>query len=170
MLDDVLRHDVLILPGHPAFRLAQQGVEALVRYLGVSQFLVVREQVAGDGWNELYFAPDMYAHHLFIERRAPEFPALEEAVLRWGTVSCPVPFGPREGEPTFVYLELVGALFPRPSDEFMGRLQQMLYLRPASAARDYTPLERPAPGPGGPIERRTAHRAAVRVEDVDKLY
>ena len=165
MLDDVLRHDVLILPGHPDFRLARQGVDALVRYLGVSQLLVLREQVAGEGWTELYFAPDLYAHHLFIERRAPEFPALEEAVLRFGSTPCPVPFGPREGQPIYVYLELVGALFPRPGDEFSARLQQMLYLRPDSASREYLPTERPPAGPGGPVERRTARRAAVTVED-----
>ncbi|TNF23564.1 MAG: hypothetical protein EP329_27235 [Deltaproteobacteria bacterium] len=168
-MDD--RYDVLIVPGKPGFRLSEQGVAALVRFLGVSQLLVLRERVSGEGWIELYFAPDLFAHHLFVEDAvAGDGPALDEAVLRYGTAPCTVPYGDQAGQPTYVYFELVGAAFPHVTEELRDRLQQMLYLRPQVSARPFMPLPH-VPSADSTVSREQvrARRAAVTVEDLDPL-
>lgn len=168
MSDD--RYDVLIVPGKPGFRLSDQGVAALVRYLGVSQRLVLRERVSGDGWTELYFDPDLFAHYLFVESDAGDLPALDEAVLRFGATSCTVPYGEHAGKPAYVYFELVGARFSGVTRELRDRLQQMLYMRPQVSARPFVPLPHtPAEKGGVSREQFRARRAAVTVEDLDPL-
>jgi|GEM_PF-3024370 len=164
------RYDVMIVPGKPGFRLSDQGVAALVRYLGVSQLLVAREQVTGDGWVELYFDPDLFAHHLFVDAAGGDAPALDEAVVRFGTASCTIPYGDEAGKPTCVYIELVGALYPTINDELRDRLQQMLYMRPKVSARPFMPLPHtPSDQDNVSREQVRARRAAVTVEDLDPL-
>ncbi len=164
--DDAERFDVLIVPGRPGFRLAEQGVAALARFLGVSQLLVLRERVTGEGWAELYFDPDLFAHYLFVESEATALPPLEEAVLRYGTTPCLAPYGESAGQPVYMYLELVGALYPDVTQDIRDRLQQMLYLRPQVSSRPHAPLPHAPPAPDGVArERHRAGRATVSVED-----
>jgi len=153
------RYDVLITPGHSAFRVSDQGLRALVNYLTMAQLMVLREQVKGLDWTELYFDPESFAHHVFVEGDAtPEVAAFEEAVMRFGPAPTGTPYGDDLGRPIHFYFELVAARFPAVSDDFLARLQQILYLRPRCVSRPHTP---PPPHPPGElVPRHPAPRGA----------
>ncbi len=168
MSEETPRWDVLVVPGRPSFRIAERGLKSLLDYCGASQLMVPRERLTGDGWVEVYLAPDRYAHHIFAEGDAPAAaPVFREAVVRYGAAPTALAYGDR-GRDVCVYLELIGAIYEDIGERFRARLHQLLYLHPQSFSRPHLYLPRPAGEVAGPRERM-ARRAAVSVEEADDL-
>ncbi len=167
MSDEIQRWDVLVVPGKPSFRIADHGLKAVLRYLALSQLMVEREHITGDGWVELYLAPDMFAHHVFVEGNVPEVaPVFEEAVLRFGTAPTGLAYGD-PGREVWVYLEIIGAIYERVGEDFSDRLHQILYLHPKCYCRPHAPVPRTQGEVEAPLEHMAVRRAAVTVEDAD---
>ncbi|MCB9734746.1 MAG: hypothetical protein H6745_19350 [Deltaproteobacteria bacterium] len=164
--DDEPRYDVLITPGRDGFRVADQGVRALLSYFTMTQLLALREQVDGDGWTELFLDPDQFAHHLFRDGPAPPGGApLIEAILRVGAAATGQPYGAQLGRDIHVYLELVGARWPDVAKDFLDKLQQIVWMRPQTSVKPHAPPPPHAPGRAAAVRREA--RAAAQVVDRD---
>ena len=140
-------HDHTIIPTNPGFRVAEQGVKALVTYLRTSQILAAKkERTVGDA-TYIEFLPDVFAHLAFTEGAAPSGPpSILEGTLWFSSKPAAVPFG----DPTLTShfrLEIVGARFPLVSAAFVARLHQILYLRPVVISTPHDPTRLRAPSP-----------------------
>lgn len=140
-------HDHAIIPTNPGFRVAEQGVKALVTYLRTSQILVAKkERIVADA-TFIEFLPDVFAHLAFTEGAAPSGPpAILEGTLWFSSKASSVPFGDPTRTSHF-RLDIVGARFARVSEAFVARLHQILYLRPIVITTPHDPARLRAPSP-----------------------
>jgi|GEM_PF-4971486 len=132
-------HDHIIVSGNAGFRASDQGIKAVLTYLRNTQILAAKAQRLDGDDTYIELLPDAFAHLAFTEGIAPTgAPALLEGTLWFGPKAAPLPFADNARLSHF-RLELVGCRYGRVSDQFVARLQQILYLRPQALSTAHDP-------------------------------
>ena len=122
MNDETTRFDVLLVDVNRRNRLMEGQAVSLLRHLFATGVIQGGDEAIAAEWVEIYTGPGPAGHVPFVPhgRASDRDPAFLEAVLRFGSKPCPIPWG-GEGEVLW-FLEFRGCAFPEPLGQFRKRL------------------------------------------------
>lgn len=134
MSEPEVRYDVAIVSQRFSQRVSPQGVRAVVQFMSASGYIGPALQTEGRGWLEVHARPGDFAHSLFHDGSSTGVdPVFYEMGFRFGDQKLDL--GYVTEEPVYFFLELRGAAFDQVTDAFLERIYDILYVRPAVAAR-----------------------------------
>lgn len=164
------RFDVAIISERPGMRISPQGVRSIVQFMSASGWLSEALLATGEGWEEVFAGPGISAHGAFHDgpSRGME-PVFLEMGFRYG--QSPLELGYAIDTPVHFFLEFRGAAFDELTDEFLERVDSILYCRPCVATRLHEGLrsrDEVAPGPDPRKKRpdRSTGKTGIRVEEL----
>ncbi len=166
------RYDVAVIPSRRSMKISPYGVRALIRFMSAKGYLGEVFESIGDDWTEVWCGPGDFAHALFHDGPSTgALPVFLEMGFRFGTASMELGYG--IDEPVHCFLEFRGAAFDSLMDEFLDRVDEVLYLRPEYAVRVHGGLrlreELPEETlePDQPRPECSDGRAGTRVEELE---
>lgn len=165
--------DLIVVDSRPAFRLAPNAGQSLLRFLMGSQMAQPYAESVAASWAEIYCKPAVDSHLLFSGEPVndEDGPPFVELAVRLGTkaVELEYPNGP---EKTAFFLEFRGCRYPGIAAKFKTRLQTMLHVQPATHSRDHQGVpehaevpEDEAP-PSKTKKNSTVGRVGISVEEL----
>lgn len=170
MPDEIPRYDLVVVSGRRSMRISPQGVRSVVMHLNANGGITEIMQTETKGWTEIHATPGEFAHSLFHEGASTGVrPVFYEMGIRFGNTPLEVGY---ELDPVYFFIEFRGLAFDCVTDEFLDRVDAILYCRPevwlrtheAMRGREYGPDDEPEARPKK--RDRTDGRAGVRVEEL----
>jgi hypothetical protein len=166
------RFDVAVVSSNAAMRISEQGVTALMRFMRTEDYVTNLREIIGENVVEIFGPPGVFAHTVFHEGESTGVsPTFYEMSLKFGSVRYEPGYGPHD-QISFG-LEFRGCAFDNITQEFLDRMDSILYLRPVVAARPFTELpKRIDPATGMSLSRLSGDgvieaRTGTAVEEID---
>ena len=134
-------YDILMVADNRSIRVPEGAAGALVRYMAAKRIAVPVDEALADTWCEVYSEAGDSAHDAFVKGGydGPK-PVFAEAVVRWGTEGCDMPYGGMEGEQIYFFVEFRGARFDTVLGLFRNKIKDIVYIRPRIFVRSHEEL------------------------------
>jgi len=128
-----------IIAGRKGMRISPHGVRALIMHMSANGYLTEILQTQAKDWSEVHASPGDFSHSVFHDGPSRGIdPVFYEMGLRFGSIDLDFGYGV-EG-PVYFMLEFRGVAFEEITEEFIDRVDSILYVRPQVWVRAHSGL------------------------------